>query len=254
MPGAEPFFFRGGPIGALLIHGFTAAPKEMSLLGEALAAEGHTVLGVRLPQHGTRPEDMFHSHWRDWYTAALDGYHLLRGQCDTLFVMGLSTGGAIALKMSADYAVAGVVAMSVPSLPYHDQMGWLAKLAGAFGYLKPYIRKRPPAPDAAPRPHPRVAYTAYPTRAIPHFRAMIREAAAVLPCVSVPVLLAHSRGDRLIPVENMPYIFEHLGSADKEMLWLEKSDHLITEDCERDQLFARIVVWVRAHAPQGVPA
>ena len=48
IPGAEPFFYRGGPIGALLIHGFTGAPKEMRLLAEALAAEGLTVLGVRL--------------------------------------------------------------------------------------------------------------------------------------------------------------------------------------------------------------
>jgi carboxylesterase len=98
MPGAEPFFFRGDSIGALLIHGFTGAPKEMSLLGEALAAEGHTVLGVRLPQHGTSAADMFRSDWRDWYAAALDGYHLLRAQCEIVFLMGLSMGGAIALR------------------------------------------------------------------------------------------------------------------------------------------------------------
>src|SRR5574341_761312 len=100
MPGAEPFFYRGGPIGALLIHGFTGSPKEMSLLGEALAAEGHTVLGVRLPQHGTTVTDMFHASWRDWYNGAADGYHILRAQCESVFAMGLSMGGAIALKLS----------------------------------------------------------------------------------------------------------------------------------------------------------
>lgn len=248
MPGAEPFFFRGGPVGALLIHGFTGAPKEMSLLGEALAAEGYTVLGVRLPQHGTSAADMSRSDWRDWYAAALDGYYLLRAQCETVILMGLSMGGAIALKMSADYPAAGVVAMSTPSQPYHDKMGWRAGFARWLSYFQPYVGKRPPAPDAAPRPYPRVAYTAYPTRAVPQFRAMIREAAAALPRVTVPVLLAHSRGDRLIPAENMPYIFARLGSADKEMLWLEKSDHVITEEGERDTLFARINAFMRAHA------
>jgi len=254
IPGAEPFFFRGGPVGALLIHGFTGTPKEMSLLGEALAAEGHTVLGVRLSQHGTTPADMFHAHWRDWYTAALDGYYLLRDQCPTVFVMGLSMGGTIALKMSADYPVAGVVAMSTLSRLFHDNMDWRAVLAGWLGILKPYVSKRPPLPDAAPRPHPRVAYAAYPTRAVPQLRAMMLECAAALPRVTVPVLLAHSRGDRLVPAENMQYLYEHIGSADKEMFWLEKSDHVITEDAERGLLFARINAWVRAHAPQPVGA
>jgi carboxylesterase len=248
MPGAEPFFFRGDSVGALLIHGFTGTPKEMSLLGEALAAEGHTALGVRLPQHGTAAADMLRSDWRDWYTAALDGYHLLRAQCETVFLMGLSMGGAIALKMSAEYPAAGVVAMSTPSQPYHDKMGWRAGLARWLSYLQPYVGKRPPAPDAAPRPYPRVAYTGYPTRAVPQFRAIIREAAAALPRVTIPVLLAHSRGDRLVPAENMPYIFARLASADKEMFWLDKSDHVITEDCERERLFAKIVAFVRAHA------
>ena len=250
MAGAEPFFFRGGPVGALLIHGFTSAPKDMSLLGQTLAAEGVTVLGVRLTHHGTAPADLARSHWRDWYTAALDGYHLLRGQCPVVFAMGLSMGGDIALKLSADYPVAGVVAMSTPSLPYLDRLGWRARLAGLLGYVKPFLPKALPDPAAPLRPHPRVAYAAYPTRAIPQFRAMLREAAAVLPRVTAPVLLVHSRGDRLIPPENMPYLLERLGSADKEMLWLEKSDHVITEDCEREQVFARVSAFVRARAPR----
>jgi carboxylesterase len=255
MPGAEPFFFGGGPVGALLIHGFTGTPKEMSLLGEALADEGHTVLGVRLPQHGTTPEDMAHAHWRDWYVAALDGYHLLRAQCVAIFVMGLSMGGAIALKMSAEYPVAGVVAMSTPGRPFLDRMGWRARLARPLSLLWPYVGKSAPTPSTeVTRPHPRVAYAVYPTRAVPHFRAMLREADAALPRVAVPALLVHSRGDRLIPAENMPYIYERLGSADKEMVWLEKSDHVITEDCERDLLFARVSAFVRAHRPQEVPA
>lgn len=227
------------------MHGFTGAPKEMALLGEALAAEGHTVLGVRLPQHGTTPADMFHASWRDWYHGALDGYHILRAQCDSVFVMGLSMGGAIALKLSADYPVAGVVAMSTVSRPFHDKMGLRAALASAFNYLKPYMSKTP-RPLAA-RPHPRVAYTVYPTRAIPQLRAMIREAAAALPRVTAPALIVHSRVDPLVPVENAMYIHEHLASADKEILWLEKSDHVVTEDAERDVLFAKINAFIRAH-------
>ena len=66
LPGAEPFYFDGSSTGALLIHGFTGAQREVRPLGEALAAAGMTALGVRLAHHGTRPEDMFRSHRHDW--------------------------------------------------------------------------------------------------------------------------------------------------------------------------------------------
>jgi carboxylesterase len=247
MPGAEPFFIPGGPVGALLIHGFTGSPQEMRTLGEALAAEGHTVLAMRLPQHATAPDDMTRSHWRDWYTAALDGYFLLRAHCPQLFVMGLSMGGAIVLKMGASYPVAGVVAMSTPGLPFARKMDWRVNFADVIARLRPNIQKRPAQPTDPAMHARRVAYSVYPIHAVPHFRQMLREADAVLPQVTVPTLLVHSRADRLIPPENMPHIFARLGSADKEMLWLERSDHVLTEEIERELLFSRVSAFVRAH-------
>lgn len=247
MPGAEPFFSRGGPVGALLIHGFTGAPKEMRPLGETLAAAGHTVLGLRLPQHGTTPSDMFHSQASDWFQAARDGYQLLRDQCDVVFVMGLSMGGALSLWLAAHQPVAGVVAMSTPSYPFHEHMDWRARFADWFSLLAPYVPKKPyPVTDTAMRSQ-RVSYATYPTRAITQFRTVIRTAAQALPHITAPALLAHSRADNLIPPENLPYIYEHLGSADKELLWLERSGHVLTEEAERHQLFDRIHAFIRAH-------
>ena len=246
MPGAEPFFLQRGPIGALLIHGFTGAPKEMRPLGDALAAEGLTVLGVRLPQHGTAAADMAHSHWRDWYAAALDGYHLLHPQCQSVFVMGLSMGGAIAIKLSAEHPVAGLVTMSTPSMPFHNKMNGLVHLAGLLSYFKPYFRKGPSHTTDPVMRAARVHYAVFPMRGLPHFRAITCEADAALPCVTAPALLIHSRGDYFIPAENMPYMFARLGSADKEMFWLEKSDHIITEEAEREELFARSLAFMRA--------
>src|SRR3974377_2317290 len=96
-PPAEPFFFPGGPTGCLLVHGFTGAPKEMRWLGEYLAGQGHTVLGVRLAAHATRPEDMHRASWQDWVASVEDGWNLLCSAiCRTdspeparMFIMGL---------------------------------------------------------------------------------------------------------------------------------------------------------------------
>ena len=81
LPGAEPFSFEGGPTGVLLIHGFTGCPQSVRPWGEFLAAAGLTVVGPRLPGHGTRVEDMAASRWEDWYAEAERSYTALRSRC-----------------------------------------------------------------------------------------------------------------------------------------------------------------------------
>lgn len=251
IPSAEPFFHRGGPVGALLLHGFTGTPKEMRLLGSALHTEGLTVLGPRLTHHATSPEDMFRSHWRDWVTSALDGYFILRDQCTEIFVMGLSMGGMLALRLGAHYPVAGVVAMSTPSQPMVENMDWRVDYASVLSYVMPYAPKGGAEPTDPVTAAAHVSYKDWPVRAIPHFRELLRDTAELFPQIQVPVLLAHSRGDDGVPPENMPYIYEHLGTPDKEMFWLEHSRHVITEEAERDQLFAKIIAFIGAHSREA---
>ena len=83
-------------------------------LGQYLAAEGRTVLGVRLPGHGTSPEDMVNTRWGDWLAAVEDGWNLLQGQTERIILVGLSMGGVLSLLSASRLPVNGVVAMSTP--------------------------------------------------------------------------------------------------------------------------------------------
>src|SRR5262245_48176890 len=114
MTGAEPFYFRGGPIGCLCMHGLSASPQEMYWLGASLAEHGLTVYGARMYGHGVTPDYLLHMRWQDWYLSLLDGYHLLKRTCDQVFVLGFSVGGLLALRLAAAEQVTGVVAMAVP--------------------------------------------------------------------------------------------------------------------------------------------
>jgi len=252
-PGAEPFYRRGGATpttlgqaGALLIHGFTGTPREMRPVGEALADAGVTVLGVRLAQHATQPSDMLRSHWRDWYASVLDGYTLLRDQCETVFVMGLSMGGALALYLAAHEPVAGVVALATPSRPHLDRMPWRARFARPLSYFIPYITKGPPGPTRDPG---HLDYTRYPVRAIAELRAVLAEAAACLPQVTAPALVMASRADPTVGSADAEYIYAHLGSAHKDLLWLTRSGHILPEEGDRAIVTERAVAFVRAYAP-----
>ncbi len=241
LPGAEPFFFRGGATGCLVLHGYTASPQEMRGLGEHLAAQGHTVYGPRLAHHGTQPADMNRARWRDWYFSALDGYHVLRTQCEQVVVIGLSMGAAIALMLASQQPVAAVVAMGTSI--YMD-FGWQVRFARLVSYVYPYITKPPLSGD--PPWDVRVDYRVRPLRSLAEFADYMPAVDAILPQVGVPVLLMHAKNDELVPPENMGLIYDRLGSADKKKVWIEDSDHVITEDREKERVWAIVAEFVQA--------
>jgi len=119
----NPFFFPGGPVGCLLIHGGTGSPPEMRPMGEYLAEKGLTALGVRLAGHGTTPEacpelcrrDLATTTWQDLVASAEEGLGQLQDQCEHVFLAGLSLGGLITLYLAAHRPIAGAVVMAAPA-------------------------------------------------------------------------------------------------------------------------------------------
>ncbi len=245
MPGGEPFFFGGGSTGCLLIHGFTGTPNEMRGLGEYLAARGLTALGVRLAGHGTTVEDMEKTTWPDWYASAEEGLTELQKQCDEVFLVGLSLGGGLALHIAAHRPLAGVVAMSTP-ITVAD---WRLKYVGVLKHLVRFSRKKANNGLRDPTARARhVGYNRIPTRCAESLRDFLRLLDDELPRVTVPTLLLHARHDTQVPPENMPYIYSRISSADKKMVWLENSDHVITEDYDKEQAFAHTYAFIRQHS------
>jgi carboxylesterase len=236
MPTAEPFFFPGGQTGCLLVHGFTGTPKEMRWLGEHLAEEGHTVLGVRLAAHATQPQDMLRARWQDWLASVEDGWHLLSGCTQKIFVMGLSMGGMLSLTLASAYPVAGVVAMSAPHhLPPDPRLPFIRPIS----LFKPFFPKGP-SNWYDPQAHQQHAdYPADPTRAYLEVRDLMAVMRSGLPRVSAPALLIYSRNDQTVTPEerHMEQIYAELGSQDKQTLWVDNSCHVVTEDADRQIVF-----------------
>ena len=100
MPGAEPFTHVGGSTGALLCHGFTGSPQSLRPWAEYLAEAGLSVWLPRLPGHGTAWQDMARTRWEDWYAEVDRAFDELRAHADEIFVMGLSMGGCLALRLA----------------------------------------------------------------------------------------------------------------------------------------------------------
>ena len=246
---AEPFFFLGdrSKPACLLIHGFTGAPKEMRWMGEYLNERGYTCLGVRLAGHATDPEDMIRSNWTDWTASVEDGYHLLHGVSDGIFLVGLSMGGVLSLLMSTRLDVRGVVAMSTPYKLKDDPR---LPFIGLISRFKPYMPKSKEPPGAgwfdkdAWKDH--ISYPQNPVRSLGELNKLLGEMDKALPKVKVPVLLIHSKDDTYVPPESMELIYNDLkNTSDKTKLYITGSGHVVTRDAARHQVFEAAVKFIR---------
>ena len=200
---------------------------------------------MRLAGHGTTVEDMEKTTWPDWYASAEEGLTELHKQCDEVFAVGLSVGGGLALHMATRHRLAGVVAMSTP-IAVAD---WRFKYVGVLKHLARFSRKkaRSGLRDATAQAQ-HVAADRIPPRCAESLRDFLHLPDDELPRVTVPTLLLHARHDAQVPPENMPHIHSHISSIDKEMVWLENSDHVITEDYDREQVFAHVYAFINQHS------
>ena len=218
-------------------------------MGEYLNQQGYTCLGVRLAGHATHPEDMIRSRYTDWIASVEDGYHLLRGITDEIFLVGLSMGGDLALLLSTRLAqrVRGVVAMSTPyKLPDDPRLRhieWISKIVA-------YMPKSDEEPGAswfdkeAWKDH--ISYPQNPVRSIGELNKLLGEMRAALPKVNVPVLLMHSRDDKYVSPDSMEMINGDLiNASDKTKLYVTGSSHVVTRDATRRQVFESVLEFIQ---------
>ncbi|HVE97569.1 MAG TPA: alpha/beta fold hydrolase [Mycobacteriales bacterium] len=247
-PGAEPFSFDGGPIGALLVHGFTGSPASMRPWGEHLAATGLTVLGPRLPGHGTRWQDLNLTGWRDWYAEAQRGLLDLRGRCDQVFVMALSMGACLSLRLAEEHPdkVAGLVLVNPSLLTLRRDAKLLPVLSKVVPSLKGIINdiKKPGGDE--------IGYDRIPLRAAATLADMWRTTVNDLGRVSCPTLVFRSATDHVVEAASTELLLAQIGAGDVEERVLQDSYHVATLDHDAEQIFTGSVDFVRRHAAAAV--
>ncbi len=249
IPKAEPFFFPGDQTGCLLVHGFTGTPKEMRWLGEQLAIQGRSVMGIRLAGHATQVQDMNRSHWQDWLANLEDGYHLLSGSAKNIFLIGLSLGGILTSILASDrylprLPVAGLVILSTPySLPISR---YLAPFIKPISLFYPYRSKAASAWRDQDALKQHICYPQDPIKVVAELNELLQEMRIGLSQVKCPVLMIYSKDDPVVTTElgHADKIYQALGSREKQLVWIEDSDHVIICDKQRQIVFDLIADFI----------
>jgi carboxylesterase len=249
LEGAEEFAFGQGPVGALLVHGFTGSPQGLRGLGEYLAERGIAVEGIRLPGHGTTWQDLNARTSEEWIEAVDTGFAKVAANHDEIFIVSLSFGSALALDFIARNPdrIAGLV--SLAGFVYtRDPRRFLAPLISRIVKSLPAVGN-----DIADPEQQEIAYERLPAAAAHSMlRFATRRARRALPQVRCPILIMHGRQDHTVPAASSQVIYDSVGSTDKELVWLERSYHVITLDYERDQVFERTFEFIRKHSSHAL--
>lgn len=248
-PGGEPFLLHRGRRGVLLLHGFTATPFEVRWLGEHLAGAGFSVYAPRLPGHSAHPHDLARMHWPDWLAAVHDAWHVLRGLCDEIVIVGHSMGGLLGLLASLDLSCAGVGVLASPIY-----LTGQARLARWLRYIVPYTdqpdktgldalvrmeQRRRGEPE-----YGRVRQDTWSTAAVAQLADLVAYTETRLPDIQTPLLLVYAKNDRTVSYDQMSVIAGRVGSRDVTQRTLERGGHIVTLDADRDATFGWVLEFV----------
>src|SRR5436309_7324529 len=222
LPGAEAFRFDGGPSGFLLQHGFTGCPASMLPFGRWLSSKGFSVIGPRLPGHGTTWEDLETTTWRNWESESEAALLDLVSRCDTVIAVGLSMGGAMVLHLGAKHPdkLRGIVTINAdvrrPELVMTPVVRLFMRTAKGVGND---IKK--PGQDE-------IVYERVPLRAASQLGKFYRVVQRELPSMRLPLLVFSSVEDHLVKPSNSKYVYERAGSDRNELVPLLNSYHVAT--------------------------
>ena len=239
MKSPDPFFHKGTEVGVLLIHGFTGSPSEMRPLGNALHKAGYTVYAPLLAGHGSTPEDMAMTTWRDWWQSVQTAYDkLVEEGCSSIYVAGLSMGGILSIKLSVERNVKAVISLCAPIFVQDSRL----KYAGLFKHFikfDPRVGQKPPHIEDEIVPLDRTPVGCYQS-----LYRLIRSVKKIVPRVTSPILIVQARKDETIQPRSSEYIYAHVSSEIKELKWYENSTHIITVDKERESLFKDVIDFI----------
>ena len=245
MPGCEPFSHVGNrSVGVLVVHGFTGNPSSMTPQARAFADAGYHVEQPRLSGHGTTLADMQTTDWSDWSAGATAAYDTLAERVDRIVVIGLSMGGTLTLwtglQRLGDERLAGLICVNAATVPQPDDvMEMLREMIDEGTDVMPGIGSDIADPDVV-----EIAYDGTPLAQLVSLNEDgLRPIADRYGELTVPILIFVSSNDHVVPPDSSQHLADTYG-GEVEMVTLERSYHVATQDYDRDVINERSLAFV----------
>ncbi len=235
----QPLFLKreNESAGILLIHGYMAAPREMKAFAQYLHKQGFTVYVPRLKGHGTAPEDLAKTSYKQWIESVEEAYTILKHTCKKIIIGGFSTGAGLALELSTRVDdVQALFAVAPPMrlkdlgshfVPAVDAWNSMIKLIRLDTIAKEFIANSPE--------NPHINYVRNPISGIHQLEKLMDKLEPKLKTITEPTLIVQSRKDPVVNPKGTSKLFDYLGCDTKEYYIFDYERHgiLIGDDVER---------------------
>lgn len=235
-------------LGVLNLHGFTSSLDCVNGCNPYIEELG---LPYRMPilrGHMQTPEALIGVSWKDWYADAEAALKDLLTEADKVAIVGLSMGGLVTLHLAAEHfdevdsivTVAAALQLLNPLAPGNS----LSFLKPVIGRLVKWWKMTPNYTDKELEKRAN-NYRRAPMDAIVSLLDYGQYVRTRLPEVRVPALVIHSRRDQTVDPMAAQIIYDNIASADKRLVWFERTSHEMMRDLERVQVFETIQTFLK---------
>ena len=245
--GAEPFAFGQGTHAILFIHGWTSSPRELRFLAESLSTL-YYCRGILLNGHGLTAEALEDTNWQGHLNQVLEVLENLHSQFKKVSIIGLSYGAVLALHAAARRPVSNLILLS----PFIKSAEYVIKRIPKSSFVRfipPFIKNIPKKSDgpinkkSELKKH--IMYDKMPVKPLKSVINCIQNVYGIIPSLSSPTLLLHSKEDKTASFEGSEYILKHIDSKDKTLIPLTESNHIITLDYDKERVTREISTWLK---------
>lgn len=216
---------EGASVSFLLVHGFCAAPDEMSTLSRYLEKKRIASFSVQIAGHDSSPENLSTTSWKDWYSSVQLGLAEVKSwNSQHMFVAGLSMGGALSMMLaSEDQNIDGLVLLA-PALKIS---GVLSKLVPLLKYFWKYrsinVEKAQEIYDVK-----RTKYEREPLSSYHELFKLQKAVRKIIGNITIPTLILQGTEDKTINPDNGKLAFDGISSKYKKLHLIQGAEHVIT--------------------------
>jgi len=231
-----------GAAAALCLHGLTGTPYETRPIGEALAARGVRAVGIWMAGHNGTVDDLARTTHEEWVALARDRLDALRREHERVFLVGVSMGGVVSLRLAQEAPVDGLVTVGTP-LALPPPIPQVLPLLRLFSKGRTKRGSGVADPEALAR-HPR--FPMMPFASVHELIRLQRIVRSALDRIEAPIFVAHGRLDETARPPDARTLYDAVSTpeADKALIYLERSAHVATVDYDGPELARRAAAFL----------
>ena len=261
------FFLPGDKNLCFLIHGLTGTAKEMRAIAQRLNKQGFSVAVPLMLNHNKSISQLKRTTWREIYNSIRAEFLKYADEYENIFVAGLSFGALIGILLANEFPEKIKALNCFSPTLFYDGWGnpksrvllpliyktplkyWLYfKEECPYGLKNERLRSKVENfyKDAELFDYSKVhlyGFPVIPVSCIHQNSLLAKKVISILKDIRTPIQLLQAREDDVTSPKNSYCIYNRVKSAEKKIIFLENSYHIITADQEKDKVAEETVAF-----------